>query len=245
MFYFHNHGKESYHWPAPRDVVERMLAAKSPLAGLADLSEAECRERLRAHWAGLTFPANRAIAELILSFPSMCIVEGGDDGFRLALYSKRNVLSMAALEHNVPTAHLNFPFAAIPGLVEFLNYFSGLMDFGNFVTTDSIRMMWNADDDSCWGPVDMWDGSLVVYELMSANVLVIRPDGAIGKWEHEYAAPISLAEYREEFWDPMPGYEDGPVMRLKYDFAGLLKNYIQYCTRNVDKGEPEENIFYS
>lgn len=244
MFYLTDHGKQAHHWPLPTYIVQRMLASNSPLAELATLSEVDCRERLRAQWAALTSPENRAIADLILSFPSMCIVEGGKEGFRLALYSNKNVLSITALEHNVPTEQLKFPFADIPGLLEFLKYFSGLMDFGNFVTAGSIRVMWDADYDKWWGPVELWDGSLVIYEMPSGNVIVIRPDGAIGKWEHEYAAPMTLEEYRDHFADPMPGYEDGPVKRLKYDFAGLLKNYAQYCQRDID-GEVEEDIFYS
>ena len=243
MFYLNSHGKKAHHWPLPQDLVERMLSAKSPLAELAKLPEADCRERLRAHWAGLAFPANRAIAELILSFPSMCIVEGGDEGFRLALYSKIDVFSITALNHDVPTEQLKFPFASIPGLLEFLTNFSGLMEFGNFVTSASLRIMRNDDVDSIWGPVDLWDGSLVIYELVSCNLLVIRPDGVIGKWDHDFADDISLELHRKRY--KKYGLEEGPVDRLKYDFAGLLGKYVEYCQKGAGNERPEEDIFYS
>jgi hypothetical protein len=118
-----------------------------------------------------------------------------------------------------------------------------MMEFGQFFTAASLCIMWNNDVDSIWGPVDLWDGSLVIYQLVSSNLLVIRPDGVIGKWYHDYAENIPLAKHQKRY--KKDGFEEGPVDRLKYDFEGLLGKYVEYCRKGAGDGVPEENIFYS
>jgi hypothetical protein len=201
--------------PVSLEFARAVAESGCTLAELVPFTESECRERLRSHWAALEFP---------------------DSKHWLEFSSGGTPLYIAEFRNEPPTENLDFPIHHFPELKEFLTFFGGMLDFGRFATPAELLVMRREEGGIGWGSVGQWDGSLIIYQLVSGDALVIHPDGSVGKWLHEYAF-MSLE------WLENEGLEEA-VLDLKLDFTQLLGTYLEYC-QLPDKSTCSPNIFFS
>lgn len=252
-----------YKLPVPKKLARELADKGHPLAALAAMSEAECRADLKKTWAVITHPSNKSLAKYILSLPKLVLSEAGEREYWLTFSaSEEEKVSIIAAMPGDPLPQLDFPLDAIPGLKEFLTYFSGVTDWGlppgsHFCPPSDLRIMWNADEDSAWGLVKEWDGSLVFYAGGTCDVIVVRKDGRIGKWHHEYAFPTeedrAQAESMQELMMQQFGIKISasesklhqcPVLDLKCDFGKLVSRYPAYCHLGADSDRKGKTPFY-
>jgi hypothetical protein len=247
----------------PHEIVRQLIEQDHPLASLAAMSEAECREELKKTWSALDHPANKAVAKYILSLPSLCLSNTETRDWWLTFYaSDAERVSIVGSMPGQILPPLEFPMNAIPGLREFLTRFSGVTDFylppgSHFCRPSDLRVMWNSDEQSAWGNVEAWDGSLVIYQGGTGDVIVVRKDGCVGKWHHEFAfsseedaaeAAESAAAMSSRFGYKISNEEKElyrcPVLDLKYDFAHLISLYPDYCRLREGSERKQESPFY-
>ena len=77
--------------------------------------------------------------------------------------------------------------------------------------------------------IDGWDGSLVFYLGGTGDHLVVRADGATGKWQHDIG------------WE---NPEEHAIRDLKTSFPDLISSYIDYCKRSNTPLGIEDSPFY-
>ena len=263
-----------YDLPVPPELQRHLEKTKHPLAELAALSESECRQQLAKQWKGLKHPANRAVAEAILALPLVCLSESKDHEYWLTFFSKTQRFSIVTPKHKSFPPKLKFPLADIPALAEFLLHFGGLTDWAvlpgaYFMAPAKLRTVRHGDRRHAWGDVKEWNGSLVLHG--PGDVIILRADGAIGKWRHEYvcSAPIpqgpsSRTLKRQKHFDvlrsifpemefPNPALrkpkrqdpsEEGPILKLDGDFPALLRSYLEYAAL-PEGAKKRKSPFYS
>lgn len=115
------------------------------------------------------------------------------------------------------TEHLErFPFQKVPGLREFQETFGGLV-LGTippgacFYNTTEMELISGSHPMYTWGNTEGWDGSLQWYHGSTGNLIVVRPDGAFGAFDHDLAAD-----------------EESPFWKLDYDFPAIIDQLCDY-----------------
>ena len=248
-----------YKLPVPKNLARKLADKGHPLAALAAMSEAECRSDLKKTWSAITHPSNKSLAKYILGLPKVVLSEAGEREYWLTFSaSDEEKVSIIAAKPGDPLPSLDFPLDTIPGLKEFLTYFSGVTDWylppgSHFCPPSDLRLMWSADEASAGGLVKEWDGSLVFYAGGTCDVIVVRKDGRVGKWHHEYAFPDE--EYRDrqiafmkklgiKFSVSQSKLHQCPVLDLKCDFGKLVSRYPAYCRLGADSDKKGKTPFY-
>ncbi len=197
------------------------------LPTIAGLSVDEVLALLRRRWAGLATPYSKRPAEELLSRPLVGLSIDADGDQWLTFEDEPQASLHLAPRRQLPARiREQFPFEAIDGLAEFVENFGGTADSRLppcpwFLPASDVRVVSADCPDHEWGKVGEWEGSLTLYNTASGNFIVVRPDGTLGKWEHD------IGWYGD----------DDPFVTLGWDMATLVDEYVAYLAMDEDECE--------
>jgi hypothetical protein len=190
--------------PAPATVLDWMRTDGDPLAKLAGMTIPTIVDVLASRWRFDGLPHLAHLANTILAKPLDSLSaqpasekvalnrwQPSERHFRYWLsFDPEGYPTHVGGERTIePIAYDLYPLRSVPGLEEFLRHFGGMviggLPPGAIFEMPTKTPMSNDDENNDWGDIAGWEGSLPIYTSCGGNVIVVRRDGAIGKWDHE------------------------------------------------------------
>lgn len=232
-------------FPLSREVLDVVDRQNDPLGGIVSHDKDPTLTNLRSILQFTELPHIQKVANLILnsSLGGLTMYRQLEPeiedscAFWLSFTLGKKALYIQGPQRFDTEGLTRFPFHKVPGLREFQETFGGLV-LGTippgacFYNTTEMELISGSNPLDTWGNTEGWDGSLQWYHSCSGNLIVVRPDGAFGAWDHELAAD-----------------EESPFWRLDYDFPAIIDQLCDFIRIYLGAGHKEldgaeENPFY-